>query len=140
MKYSIRKNKWKIRNYMRQLRQICRSVPPFPFQSLVITLVLSRLDYDNTVLIGLPLYLMCCLQSVLNMVAQLIYHLWSTDHITDALATHPSLAARPRTDHIQDHCAVVQSPPRKSAAIPVTPRSCVRSARSTGIHPSRNVR
>jgi len=41
----------------RQLRQIRRSVLPATFQSLVVTLVLSRLDYVNAVLIGLPAYL-----------------------------------------------------------------------------------
>jgi len=54
---------------------------------LVVTLVLSRLDYGDTVLIGLPVYLTHHLQSILNAVARLIYHLRSADHITDALAT-----------------------------------------------------
>jgi len=34
--------------------QISRSVPPAMFQSLVVTLVPSRLDYGNAVLVGLP--------------------------------------------------------------------------------------
>ena len=42
---------------LRQLRQIRRSEPPATFQSLVVTLVLSRLDYGNAVLIDLPAYL-----------------------------------------------------------------------------------
>jgi len=72
---------------LRQLRQIRRSVPPVTFQSLVITLVLPRLDYGNAVLVGLPVYLTRRLQSVLNSAARLIYHMRSLDHITDALAT-----------------------------------------------------
>jgi len=72
---------------LRQLRQIRRSVPPATFQSLVVTLVLSRLDNGNAVLIGLPAYLVHCLQSVLNAAARLIYHMRSAYHITDALAS-----------------------------------------------------
>jgi len=71
---------------LRQLRQIRRSVPPAKFQSLVVTLVLSRLDYGNAVLVGLPAYLVRRLQSVLNAAARLIYCMRSADHITDALA------------------------------------------------------
>jgi len=40
---------------------------------LVVTLVLSRLDYGNAVMVGLPVYLVRCLQSVLNAAARLIY-------------------------------------------------------------------
>ena len=46
-------------------------------------------------------------------------------------ACHLSLAVRPRTDHIQDRRADVQSPPQKCAAAPGTPHSSVRSARLT---------
>jgi len=52
----------------------------------VVTLVLSRLDYGNAVLVGLPAYLVRRLQSVLNAAARLIYCIRSADHITDALA------------------------------------------------------
>ena len=72
---------------LRQLRQIRRSVPPATFQSLVVTLMLSRLDNGNAVLIGLLAYLVRCLQSVLNAAARLIYHMRSAYHITDALAS-----------------------------------------------------
>jgi len=41
-------------------------VPPATFQSLVVTLVLSRPDYGNAALVGLPAYLVGRLQSVLN--------------------------------------------------------------------------
>jgi len=71
---------------LRQLRQIRRSVPPATFQSLVVTMVLSRLDYGNAVLVGLPAYLVRRMQSVLNAAARLIYCMRSVDHIADALA------------------------------------------------------
>jgi hypothetical protein len=70
---------------LRQLRQIRHLVPPTTFQTLVVVLVLSRLDYGNGVLIGLPAYLVRRLQSVLNASARLICHLRRSDHITDVL-------------------------------------------------------
>ena len=54
-------------------------------QTLMIAVVLSRLDYGNAVLIGLPAYLICHLQSVMNTSARMIHRLRSSDHITDAL-------------------------------------------------------
>ena len=41
---------------LRQLRQIRRSVSVTTLQTLVVTLVLARLDYGNGVLVGLPTY------------------------------------------------------------------------------------
>ena len=73
---------------LRQLRQIRRSVPPDTFQSLIVSLVISRLDYGNAVLVGLPVHLVRRLQSVLNAAARLIYHMRSADHIiADILLT-----------------------------------------------------
>ena len=42
---------------LRQLRQIRRLVPSAMIQTLVVVLILSRLDYGNGVLIGLPPFL-----------------------------------------------------------------------------------
>jgi len=42
---------------LRQLRQICRSVPTDTFKSLVASIVLTRFDYGNSVLVGLSVYL-----------------------------------------------------------------------------------
>ena len=72
---------------IRQLHQIHCSVPPSMFQSLVVSLVLSRLDYGNAALVGLPTHLVRHLQSVQNATARLIYHMRSADHTTDALVT-----------------------------------------------------
>jgi len=69
------------------LRRNRRSVPPATFQSLVVALVLSRLDYGNAVLVDLPTYLVQRLQSVLNDATRVIFHLRSADHIGDAWAT-----------------------------------------------------
>jgi len=72
---------------LHQLRQVRRSVPPDTFQSLIVSLVISRLDYSNAVLVDLPVYLMHRLQSVFNAAARLIYHMRSTDHITNGLVS-----------------------------------------------------
>jgi len=70
---------------LRHLRQIRHSVPASTFQTLVVALIHSRLDYGSSVLVGLPVYLMRRLQSVLNAAARLIFHLRRSDDITDAL-------------------------------------------------------
>jgi len=80
---------------LRQQRQIRRSVPASTFQTLVVALIHSRLDYGNSVLVGLPVHLMRRLQSVLNAAERererererelLIFHLRCSDHISDAL-------------------------------------------------------
>jgi len=68
-----------------QLRQIRCSVTTAKFQTPVVALAHSRLDYGNAVLAGLPGYLQRRLQSVLNTAARLIlYGLGCRDHITDA--------------------------------------------------------
>ena len=72
---------------LRQLRQIRRSVPTATFQTLVVALVHSRLDYCNGVLVGIPDYLVQRLQSVLNAAARMTFHLKHSDQITDALVS-----------------------------------------------------
>jgi hypothetical protein len=72
---------------LRQLRQIRRLLPTTTFQSLVVALIHTRLDYGNSVLVGLPAYLVRRLQSVLNAAARLVYNLKRSDHISDALVS-----------------------------------------------------
>jgi len=48
---------------LRQLRQIRRAVPTATFQMFVVALVHTRLDYGNTVLVGMPAHLVRRLQS-----------------------------------------------------------------------------
>ena len=48
---------------------------------IIVSLVLSRLDYGNAVLAGLPAYLFRRLQSVMNAAARLIYGQRHSDHI-----------------------------------------------------------
>jgi hypothetical protein len=72
---------------LRQLRSIRRHVPTSVLHSLVVSLVLSRLDYGNSVLVGLPAVLLRRLQSVQNAAARLIFNLRRSEHIADTLAT-----------------------------------------------------
>jgi len=65
---------------LRQLRQIRKPVRTATFQSLVVALVLSRLDDRNSVLIGLPIHLLRRLHSVQNAAARLICRLRRFDH------------------------------------------------------------
>ena len=72
---------------LRQLRQICRCVSADMMRSLVFSLVLPRVDYSNSVLVGLPAYLTRRLQSVLNVFARLVCNLRRYDGVTDALGS-----------------------------------------------------
>jgi len=47
---------------LRQLRQICHSVPPSTLQTLVVSLMFNKLNFGNAVLVGLPAYLIRRLQ------------------------------------------------------------------------------
>ena len=53
----------------------------------LVSLVLSRLDYGNATLIGLPVYLYRRMVSVLNLSARLIYDLRRSDHVINDLAS-----------------------------------------------------
>ena len=81
---------------LRQLCSIRPSVPATTFQTLIVSLVLSRLDYGNAVLAGFPAYLFRQLQLVMNAAAWLIYGLRHSDHISDALIALHWLQAHER--------------------------------------------
>ena len=51
----------------------------------MVALIHSRLDYGNSVLVGLPAYLIRRLYSLFLTAARLIVHLRRSDHISDAL-------------------------------------------------------
>jgi len=79
-------------------RFICRSVSRPVVQSLVTSLVLSRLDYGNATLAGIPQHLLRWLQSVMNAAARLIYSSSRFDHITPLLRQLHWLKAKERID------------------------------------------
>ena len=60
---------------LRHLRGVRRYLPTDIFKSLVVSLILSRLDYGNAVLCGLPQHQYRRLQSVLHAAARSIYNL-----------------------------------------------------------------
>lgn len=70
---------------LRQLRSIRRSVSRPVMTSLVVSLVLTRLDYGSATLAGLPSILLNRLQSVLNAAARLVHCARRNDHITPIL-------------------------------------------------------
>jgi len=71
----------------RLLREVWLLIPPTSFQTLVVALVLSWLDYGSNILVGLPAYFVCWLQSVLNESALVVIQLRCSDHITYAVAS-----------------------------------------------------
>ena len=73
-----------------------RSVPTSVYQTLIVALVLSRLDYGNSTLTGLTVCQLNRLQSVLNAAARSITGLRRSDHITDTLASLHWLRASKR--------------------------------------------
>ena len=70
---------------LRRLRSIRSSVTRPVFVSLVVSLVLSRLDYGNATLAGITDRLTDRLRSVLNAAARLIYASRRTEHVTPLL-------------------------------------------------------
>jgi len=61
---------------LRQLGHLRRYVTDDCFRALDVSLVHTRLDYGNYVLVGLPVYLQRRLQSVLNAAARLVFRLY----------------------------------------------------------------
>lgn len=70
---------------LRQLRSIRRYVTVPVMRSLVTSLVLTRLDYCNSILVGQPATQLRRLQSVQNAAARTIFNLRRSDHVSDAL-------------------------------------------------------
>ena len=94
-----------------QLCQICRAVPTATFQTLIVALVHSRLNYGNAVLVSIPAHLVRRLQSVLNMAVRLIYH-------------DTALATCPRTRAVQNRGANGQSASRQWRRAAISGTSC----------------
>jgi hypothetical protein len=83
---------------LRQLRTIRSQVPASVFKSLVLALVLSRLDYGNAALSGVSSDLLRRLQMVQNAAARLIFGFKRREHVTDALLELHWLKVRERID------------------------------------------
>jgi len=70
---------------LRRLRQVRNRVSQAVLKQLVHSFVISRLDYCNSVLAGLPNYLISQLQRVQNAAARLVLGLRPSDHVTPGL-------------------------------------------------------
>jgi len=70
---------------LRRIHSMCCCVPRQAVLSLVVSLVLSRLDYGSATLVGLPAYQIDRLQSVLNAAAWLVYSSRKYNHVTPPL-------------------------------------------------------
>jgi len=70
---------------LRRLRSIRRSLSSSVFQSLVASLVLSRLDSGKTTLAGITSLQLRRLQSVMNAAARLVFSASRSDHVTRLL-------------------------------------------------------
>ena len=84
---------------LRRLRSIRSSVTRPVFVSLVVSLVLSRLDYGNATLAGITDRLMDRLWSVLNASARLIYASRRTEQMTSLLCDLHWLQYSDRIDY-----------------------------------------
>jgi len=82
---------------LRSVRRMRRSVPSSVFQTLIVSLVLTKLDFGNATLAGLPTNLLNRFQSVLKAAARSIVGLRRSDHVTDTFASFHWLRAPERT-------------------------------------------
>ena len=79
---------------LRQIRSVRRSLPRHALITLVRALVVSKVDYYNSVLAGVSGHLMDRLQSVLNAAARLNFSAQRSDSITPLLRELHWLKAR----------------------------------------------
>jgi len=70
---------------LRRLRSIRRLLTRSVFQSIVVALVLSKRDFGNATMAGLPLYQLRRLQSVMNATARLVFSASRYDQIMPLL-------------------------------------------------------
>ena len=73
--------------HLRRLRQLRRHITQDAMKQLVCSLILSRIDYCNSILIGLPASSTAPLQRLQNAAARLVMGLRARDHVTSALAS-----------------------------------------------------
>ena len=85
--------------HIRRLRSVRRELGRQVTAQLVSALILSRLDYCNAVLAGLPASTLAPLQRVLNAAARLVLELGPRDHVSAALHELHWLPIRKRIDY-----------------------------------------
>jgi len=122
---------------LRQLRSIRRSVPRSVFQSLVASLVLTRLDYGNSILAGIPQYQLKRLQSVMNAAAWLVFSSSRYEPITPLLRQLHWLKAAERIDYklalFVYKCRLGVAPPYLADELSQPARASLRSTTSSSL-------
>jgi hypothetical protein len=61
---------------LRQIRCICWSLPPFGLQPFVVSVTISKFDYNYSVLMGFPAYMLHRQQSIVHLCLLLALHAW----------------------------------------------------------------
>jgi len=87
---------------LRRLRQIRNYVNQSVMAQLVTSLVITRVDYCNSILAGLPVCRLASLQRVQNAAARLVLNLDRRAHISLALQQIHPLASGHASRHVQD--------------------------------------
>ena len=125
-----------------QIRSMRRSFPQHALLTLIRTLVITKLDQCNSVLVGTSVYLQDRLQSVLNAAARLVYSRRTSEHTTPLLREHRELHWLRVPERIQFqlcvlayHCVHGTAPAYLSDSLRPTSeivgRRCLRSADTT---------
>jgi len=84
---------------LRQIRSVRNSIPRQAILSLVVSLVLTRLDYGSATLAGLPAHLIDRLRSVMSAAARLVFSSRKYDHVTPLLHELHWLKMRQRIEY-----------------------------------------
>ena len=70
---------------LRRIRSISRCLSRPVLEAPLVALVLTRLDYGNATLYGLPTTALNKLQSIMYAAARLVFNKWKFDHVTPLL-------------------------------------------------------
>ena len=108
---------------LRCIRQVRNSVSQAVIKQLVHSFVISRLDYCNSVLAGLPNYLITQLQRVQNAAARLVLGLRPSDHVTPALRKLAASGGMHQRRVVVDEVQSVAAEHRQNRSIVVRSRS-----------------
>ena len=71
--------------HLRRVRTIRRSIPTSTVVQLINSFVISRIDYCNSLLAGLPAYQLDHISWILNFAARLVYGRTEYDYVTSIL-------------------------------------------------------
>jgi hypothetical protein len=127
---------------LRQLRQIKGSLTSDAIKTLVHAFISSRLDYCNSLLVGVSDDVLRKLQLIQNAAARLVTGTRKFEHITPVL--HVALASDSQAHYIQGRYARIQKPAWSGAIVSVgilpTCFNCLRSTTPTARCSGRFVR